>query len=427
MTDQLNHLRRTELPEIKPSRRKGEKQDRSIQRRAHIAEAAIEALALHGIAALTHRLVARKAGVPLAATTYYFDSKFDIVAEAYRRTLQGYIEAFHRAAARFRSQADGPVRFREFAVQLVRNAASRDRIRALCWAEVTLDAHRHEESLSLTREWFDEMSGVWLEICQAAGLARPAETSRSAIDLVIGLLLIATSLGLTPNQVDMVLEGGANPLTAWNVPQLGPPGTAPQRRESRKAAATREKIILAAIEALIEGGPDAVSYHAVASLAGIARAGPFYYFPTIDGLLAAAQQRLFEDSKQRYRAVAAEVGGELDVERLIDRTSTVLVRESTEFSAHNLASYAMWLQAARNPELRPMVWSAIADQYAAWQRLLAVLTPTQRPIDPLLLLSLFVGKHVRILSAGSPFEDLAMIRSELARDIRDLVRSEFWF
>lgn len=427
MTDELNHLRQAELPETKSLRRKGEKQDRSIQRRAQIAEAAIEALALYGIAGLTHRLVARKAGVSLAATTYYFDSKFDIVAEAYRRTLQGYIEAFHRAAVRFKSEANGPVRFREFAARLVRNATSRDRIRALCWAEVTLDAHRHEESLVLTREWFEEMSGVWLEICQAAGLSCPAETSRSAIDLVIGLVLVTTSLGLTPDQVDLVLEGDANPLAAWNVPQLVPPETAPQRRESRKAAATREKIILAAIEALIEGGPDAVSYHAVASLAGIARAGPFYYFPTIDGLLAAAQQRLFEDSKQRYRVVAAEVGSDLDVERLIDRTSTVLLREATEFAANNLASYAIWLQAARNPELRPMVWSAIADQYIAWRRLMAVLTPAQRPIDPLLLLSLFVGKHVRILSAGSPFEDLAMIRSEFARDIGGLVHSEFWF
>jgi AcrR family transcriptional regulator len=211
------------------------------------------------------------------------------------------------------------------------------------------------------------------------------------------------------------------------VPQLVSPETAPRCRKSSKAAATREKIILAAIEALIEGGPDAVSYHAVARIAGIARAGPFYYFPTIDGLLAAAQQRLFEDSKQRYRVVAAEIGGDLDVERLIDRTSTVLLREATEFAANGLASYAIWLQAARNPELRPMVWSAIADQYVAWRRLMGVLAPAQRPVDPLLLLSLFVGKHVRILSAGSPFEDLAMIRSEFARDITGLVRSEFWF
>lgn len=427
MTDKMNLLQEAALPAIKPAKGRGEKQDRSIQRRAQIAEAAIEALAIHGVAGLTHRLVARKAGVSLAATTYYFDSKFDIVAEASRRTLQGYTDAFHRAAARFKHEAERPIHLREFAARLVRNAASRDRIRALCWAEITLDAHRHEETLALTRQWFDELSGVWFEICEAAGFDHPAETARSAIDLVIGLLLVATSLGLTADQVDMVLLGGADPLVAWSLPQSALSRIEPQHRASRKAAATREKILLAAIDTLIEDGPDAVSYRAIANRAGIAPAGPFYHFPTIDGLLAAAQERLFEDSKQRYRTVAAEVGGALDTEALIDRTSTVLLREATEFAGNNLASYAIWLQAARNPELRPMVWSAIADQYVAWRRLIGVLTPDQRPIDALLLFSLFIGKHVRILSAGSPFDHLALIRSEFAQDISSLVGSKFWF
>ena len=48
-------------------------------------------------------------------------------------------------------------------------------------------------------------------------------------------------------------------------------------------------------------------------------------------------------------------------------------------------------------------------------------------VDLLLLFSLFVGKHIRILSAGSCLEDLAMVRSEFARDFSDLLGSDFWF
>lgn len=74
-----------------------------------------------------------------------------------------------------------------------------------------------------------------------------------------------------------------------------------------------------------------------------------------------------------------------------------------------------------------MIWSAIADQYGAWKHVVAQLTPNQRPLDALLLFSVFVGKHVRILSVGSCLDDLAMVRSEFARDISDLLGSDFWF
>jgi AcrR family transcriptional regulator len=364
--------------------------------------------------------------VSLAATTYYFDTKFDIVAEASRRTLQGYIDAFHRAAVRFKQQPSDAARFSAFAAKLVHNAVGRDRLRALCWAEISLDAHRHPESLELSRQWFSNLADVWFEMADASGFKEPRETARSAIDLVIGLLLVATSLGLSAEQVDAVLLGGESPLTAWKMEPAEQILPSPTARTSKKALATRNKIIDAAIDVLVSDGPGALTYRTVAARAGITPAGPFYHFPTIDTLLAAAQSSLFDDSKQRYREVAAEIGDILDAERLIDRTATVLVREATEFSGQNLASYAIWLQASRKPELRPMIWGAVADQYRAWDRLLAPLAIRKRPIDALLAFCSFVGMHVRILSTGSTLEDLAQVRREFARDFTALTRSAYW-
>ena len=56
--------------------------ERGEERRAAILEATVRLLATRGLGAVTHRAVAREAKVPLAATTYYFDSKDELLAEA---------------------------------------------------------------------------------------------------------------------------------------------------------------------------------------------------------------------------------------------------------------------------------------------------------------------------------------------------------
>jgi DNA-binding transcriptional regulator YbjK len=52
------------------------------ERRGAILAATIRILSDRGLAAVTHRAVAREADVPLAATTYYFSSKDELVVEA---------------------------------------------------------------------------------------------------------------------------------------------------------------------------------------------------------------------------------------------------------------------------------------------------------------------------------------------------------
>ena len=405
---------------------RGEKQARSLARKERIVESAIEILALQGVSGLTHRNVASRAGVSLAATTYYFESKVDIITAASQLTLRSYTDSFHRVAPKLRASWDGPHLLRRFAAKLVCNAVERDRIRALCWAEITLGANRDNQVFDLARHWFSELNVVWVEIAEAAQLKDPHEHSRSAIDLVIGLLLVTLSLGLSVDQINSVLLGGENPIEEWKIAGLDESLAHPSRRLSSKSNETREKILTAAIDVLIAGGPDALAYRSVATHAGISAAGPYYHFPTINSLLAAAQARLFNDSKQRYRFVATEIGEITDVERLIDRTTTVLVRESTEFGNRNLASYAIWLQAARDPLLRPMIWNVVNDQHGAWNKLLLPLMPQQRALDPLLAFALFVGKHVRLICTGSKIEDLANIRREIARDFSSLIASDFW-
>jgi AcrR family transcriptional regulator len=224
-----------------------------------------------------------------------------------------------------------------------------------------------------------------------------------------------------------VLEDGADPLVVWR-PAGGAPDEAAQPEPAgRKAAATRERILTAAIDLLTEQGPGGVGYRTVAECAGLTITAPAYYFRTIGDLLAAAQTRLFAASKARYRqGVSGADYSAIDLAGLIDLTAVIFLREATEYGAANVAGFSLWLEAARHPALRPTVWSAVEDQSRAWSRLLSRLSPSPRPIDGLLLQCLFLGKLVRITATGAETPDLAAVRGAFARDIAAIIEDRFW-
>ena len=66
-------------------------QGRSRQRRDELLAAAIELFAEGGSRAVTHRAVARRAGLPSATTTYYFASIEDLLREALAAHMQQWM------------------------------------------------------------------------------------------------------------------------------------------------------------------------------------------------------------------------------------------------------------------------------------------------------------------------------------------------
>lgn len=70
----------------------------SEQRRLAILQAALVVLVRDGVRGVRHRAVAKEAGVPLSATTYYFKDIHDLVADAFTlftsETLQTLIDPF---------------------------------------------------------------------------------------------------------------------------------------------------------------------------------------------------------------------------------------------------------------------------------------------------------------------------------------------
>ena len=86
----------------------------------HRAQEAIALIAERGVAPITHRLVAARAGALLAATTYYFETKQDLVAEASNELLRSYLADFAEVAATASGQ--GPADFRRFVAERIEGA-----------------------------------------------------------------------------------------------------------------------------------------------------------------------------------------------------------------------------------------------------------------------------------------------------------------
>ncbi len=380
-------------------------------------------IARHGIAGVTHRRVAAEAKVSLAATTYHYQTKLDIIADASSRLLEGYTGAFRSFLDRHPREAS--LSFRDFAMRVAIAAAGRHRVGSLAWCEIILDAARHPETRDIARDWFETLLAIWTEIAVAFDVPDPRAVATSAIDTVIGLLFVIVPLGLDEAKTagillrDEAIEGGDEAGDRADALISPPPG--------RKAGETRRRIVAAATEILASEGTSGVTYRAVAQRAGITASAPIYHFPSIDHLLDAAQARLFDASKDRYRTIMSSVDhATLDIARLTDLTTAVFLREATEFAAVSVASYPIWLDAARNRSLRPTIRATIEDQNHAWDRLLRGLLPTVRPNNALLIQSLFRGKLIRILATGAATADLAAVRSSFDQALRGLDAGTFW-
>lgn len=396
-------------------------QTRTKSKRSDIESAALSALAEDGTSKLTHRLISRAAGVSIAATTYHYADKHDIIVSASARLMrkfEAYLAGPSVGGLSSRLQAVNPA---PAISSLLLDFAKEDYFHFNGWAELMLYSARRQDDRRIGQTWYETFDRLGNE------LSRHGARIQGLTDLLVGLLLAATSQGLTAGQLHQVLRDGADPLTAWKPQTLEPADGASLARATRKSAETRAKVLAAAIDLLAEDGPGAVTYRAVARKAGVAQGTPFYQFRTISVLLSEAQGRLFEESKHRYRTAAERFALlEPTIEHLIDQTSSVFWREVTEHAGKSASSYSLWVEGARDKGVRLMIWKAIEDQLIAWQRVLKRLNPEIRPIDPLLAQALFVGKLIRIIAVGPTASGEDQIREEFDRDLRAIANARFW-
>jgi DNA-binding transcriptional regulator YbjK len=388
--------------------------------RGKIIDGAIDVLARLGVEGLTHRAVARAAGVSLAATTYHFDTKADIIEAASRTLLDGYLAAFRRMARRV--EAGEETRFAslgDLVDRIVLNALGRERSRSLAWCELILHGGRSSAGRALTRRWYEELDTIWYEI---AGVIEPGASKQeasAAIDMVVGLTFFLHPLGLGQAAAVDLLAGrlDAEPLLRVASGSAGVHSVEADVGElSKRHAETRQKLIDIAIDVLVEQGAAGISFRRVADAAGMVRSGPNYYFATIDGLLAAAQTALFERAKARYRAGFGSLRpAEIDEIRLLDVTTAIYYREALEFGRENVGHYSVWMSATQNELLRSAVAASLLETHRAWvQRVAGVGGGAPRAAAAMRMQALFIGKLVRAIAGSLDVADLSRAREDFA-------------
>ena len=156
---------------------------RSDERRTLLLETTLRLVAAGGVDSVTHRRVARAAGVPLGSTTYYFDSREHLLREAFRHYLDQARSTQSVMASRLEAPSAESVV--SFLVELTeREFTDESRIRAEY--ELTLFASRDVEVAEELHRWDEWMLARLARTLESLGARRSFDAARTLLDLMRG-------------------------------------------------------------------------------------------------------------------------------------------------------------------------------------------------------------------------------------------------
>ncbi len=171
---------------------------RGRRRRAEIIEATLAVVQRDGTAGVTHRTVAREAGIPTSLSTYYFATLDDLLVAALTSVADVY-------TARIRRIADGPGDRLRGLAELIVESAGPGRARALAERELSTLAARRPALRPVARRWREDV----------AALGASLTDDPRAIDALVAAsdgLCTAILIDNAPADVDHVHRGLAQAL-----------------------------------------------------------------------------------------------------------------------------------------------------------------------------------------------------------------------
>ena len=163
---------------------------RGAARREALLDAVLRIVAEVGVDAVTHRRVAEVAELPLASTTYWFDSKDHLLTAALEVAAQRDIARLHQFIAERLDAAADPI---ELAVAAIVDPpdyspqASRGTVVATY--ALILEAARRRSLQGVTREWTDAYLNVLERLFKVAGSGHPRADADLLLAAAAGLLI----------------------------------------------------------------------------------------------------------------------------------------------------------------------------------------------------------------------------------------------
>jgi TetR/AcrR family transcriptional regulator, regulator of biofilm formation and stress response len=154
-------------------------------RREQILEAALRVIGRSGTQSVTHRAVAEEAGVPLGSTTYYFESKDDLLQQALEHVAASEVERYRELADELRAVESAD----ELADSLIDKLVTtvEDRTSYIAEYELWLEAGRRPELREAAQSWCDAEQRAVAGAMEALGSADPPTDASLVVAALDGL------------------------------------------------------------------------------------------------------------------------------------------------------------------------------------------------------------------------------------------------
>jgi DNA-binding transcriptional regulator YbjK len=162
--------------------------EQRAERRGAIIDAAVRIIATKGLPALTHRAVAHEARVPLAATTYYFSSKDEILREALEALAAAEVERLAAIASTIRS-VESPDELAGLVAEALFPDPGEAEQRWIAQFEIYLEAARNPALRPAVEHW----RSAFVEVAESALRVAGAPDAKGRAELAVagmnGLLM----------------------------------------------------------------------------------------------------------------------------------------------------------------------------------------------------------------------------------------------
>jgi DNA-binding transcriptional regulator YbjK len=197
-----------------PAGRRRAVTERGERRQEALVDAAAALLEERGFAAVTHRAVAHRAGLPLAATTYYFSSLDELVERALGRLARRHLDHARALASSFPPVPPGSqAQPRELASRLIAlvTGTLKPAVQAgmLPFYERYIQAGRRPELRPLVGAWNAELAALVASELERCGYPHQGDLPRVLVAAVDGVLIDVLGSGVhdPPERATAALAG----------------------------------------------------------------------------------------------------------------------------------------------------------------------------------------------------------------------------
>ena len=162
---------------------------RGAARREALLEAVLRIVAEVGADAVTHRRVAEMAGLPLASTTYWFDSKEHLLTAALEFAADRDVVRLHTLAAELAGDAGTVEAIVTAIVEPLDDGLQASRGSLMATYALLLEAARRPALRAVARRWTDAYMETIGGLLERAGSLRPREDAQLLLGAADGLLI----------------------------------------------------------------------------------------------------------------------------------------------------------------------------------------------------------------------------------------------